>query len=145
MVFGLMWSSASMMLDGMINPGRPSRNLNQLPFLSIGLMAPVGSRTKDDFFEFREKVAAAVAGKNMLVNDPERMTEFMKDNQKLLDAAPYVNQKLRVLRRLRAEKQFLESSASDMTGEERRKRLLDISKLENDVLSDIGKVRNQFK
>jgi len=143
--FGLMWSSASMMLDGMMNPGRPARNLNQLPFLSIGLMAPVGSRTKDDFFEFREKVAAAVAGKNMLVNDPERMTEFMKDNQKLLDAAPYVNQKLRVLRRLRAEKQFLESSASDMTGEERRKRLLDISKLENDVLSDIGKVRNQFK
>jgi hypothetical protein len=143
--FGLMWASTSMVLDGMMNPSRPARNLNQLPFLSIGLMAPVGSRTKDEFYDFREKVAAAVAGKNALVGDPERLGPFLQKNQKLLDAAPYVNEKLRVLRTLRVEKKFLADPVADMTPAERRARLTEIEKLENEVLSDVRKIQNYFR
>jgi len=142
--FGMMWSSSSVMIDAMMNPTRPDRNMNQLPFLSIGLMAPVGTRTKDEFYEFREKVTAAVNGRNRLATDPERQQEFIIENQGLLAAAPYVNQKLKQLRTLRSMKKLYESPVANMTGEQRREMLNEASRIENDILSDIREVRNRF-
>lgn len=143
--FGLMGSTASMMLDSMMNPARPDRGLEQLPFLSIGIMAPVGSRTKDDFYEFREKVAAAVAGKNSLKDDPEKQAKFIEKNYHLLAAAPYVNAKLKMLRTIREQKKIYESGADiGMSGAERRDAINELKRIETEILSDIGRVRTDY-
>ena len=134
-----------MMLDSMMNPARPDRGLEQLPFLSIGIMAPVGSRTKDDFYEFREKVAAAVAGKNSLKDDPEKQAKFIEKNYHLLAAAPYVNAKLKMLRTIREQKKIYESGADiGMSGAERRDAINELKRIETEILSDIGRVRTDY-
>lgn len=143
--FGLMGSTTSMMVDGMMSPNRPDRGLEKLPFLSIGLMAPVGTRTKDEFYEFRDKVAKAVAGKNALKDDPEQQARYMEKNYHLLAAAPVMNDLLKTLRNLRENKKLLESGADiGMSGEERRAALLDIAKAELQIIADIRQIRNQF-
>jgi len=143
--FGLMGSTTSMMVDGMMSPNRPDRGLEKLPFLSIGLMAPVGTRTKDEFYEFRDKVAKVVAGKNALKDDPEQQARYMEKNYHLLAAAPVMNDLLKTLRNLRENKKLLESGADiGMSGEERRAALLDIAKAELQIIADIRQIRNQF-
>ena len=141
--FGLMGSSASMVLDGMMNPARPDRGLEQMPFLSIGLLAPVGSRTKDDYYEFRAEVAQAVSGFNALKEDPDRQARFLLKNEHLIAVAPIINDKVQALRRVREMKSLYESPNVAMTGAQRREAIEELRQFENALLSDIREIRAQ--
>jgi hypothetical protein len=143
--FGLMGATTSTFVDAMMSPYRPDRGLEQLPFLSIGLMAPVGSRTKDEFYEFREKVAAAVSGMNALEDNPERQGRFIEQNLPYIQAAPYVNEKLRALRDIREMRKIYELPGDiGISGEERRNAIEELRRIENEVVGDLRKIRNEF-
>ena len=141
--FGLMGSTTLYALDPLMNPNKPDRALNQLPFLSIALLPPVGSRTKNEFYDFREKVVQAVRGANSLKNDPQAYEAFVAKNGYLMSAAPYVNNKLRILSQLRAQRKLIESyQGDDMTSDQKREMIDELSGLEVEALEDIREVRS---
>ena len=142
--FGLMGASGLLVTDAMMNPARPDRSLAQIPFMSIALVNPAGSRVKDEFYDFRQKITEAVAAKNMLEKEnPVKYSEFVQKNYHLLAAAPYVNQKLKVLSELRAAKEmFTHMPASSMTSAEKRKNIDEINKIEKVMLSDMRTMRS---
>ena len=140
--FGLMGASALMVADAMMNPARPDRSLAQLPFLSIALVNPAGSRVKDEFYEFRQQVTEAVAAKNMLEKEnPVKFAEFVEKNYHLLAAAPYVNQKLKLLSELRATREMF-THLQGMESSEKRQQIDEINKIEKIVLSDMRTMRS---
>jgi hypothetical protein len=145
--FGLMGASGLLMTDAMMNPARPDRSLAQIPFMSIALVNPAGSRVKDEFYDFRQKITEAVAAKNMLEKEnPVKYAEFVQKNYHLLAAAPYVNQKLKVLSELRATKEmFTHMPASAMTSAEKRKNIDEINKIEKIMLSDMRTMRSAIR
>ena len=145
--FGLMGASGLLVTDAMMNPARPDRSLAQIPFMSIALVNPAGSRVKDEFYEFRQQITEAVAAKNMLEKEnPVKYSEFVQKNYHLLAAAPYVNQKLKVLSELRATKEmFTHMPASSMTSAEKRKNIDEINKIEKIMLSDMRTMRSAIQ
>ena len=145
--FGLMGASGLLMTDAMMNPARPDRSLAQIPFMSIALVNPAGSRVKDEFYDFRQKITEAVAAKNMLEKEnPVKYAEFVQKNYHLLAAAPYVNQKLKMLSELRAAKEmFTHMPASAMTSAEKRKNIDEINKIEKVMLSDMRTMRSAIR
>ena len=145
--FGLMGASGLLVTDAMMNPARPDRSLAQIPFMSIALVNPAGSRVKDEFYDFRQKITEAVAAKNMLEKEnPVKYSEFVQKNYHLLAAAPYVNQKLKVLSELRAAKEmFTHMPASSMSSAEKRKNIDEINKIEKVMLSDMRTMRSAIQ
>jgi len=145
--FGLMGASGLLMTDAMLNPARPDRSLAQIPFMSLALVNPAGSRVKDEFYDFRQKITEAVAAKNMLEKEnPVKYSEFVQKNYHLLAAAPYVNQKLKVLSELRAAKEmFTHMPATSMTSAEKRKNIDEINKIEKVMLSDMRTMRSAIQ
>ncbi len=142
--FGLMGASALLITDASLNPARPDRSLAQLPFLNIALVNPAGSRVKDEFYDFRQKVTEAVAAKNMLEKvSPTKYAEFVEKNYHLLAAAPYVNQKLKLLSELRATREmFTNLPIEAMPSSEKRKQIDELNKIEKMVLSDMRTMRS---
>ena len=145
--FGLMSASGLLVTDAMLNPARPDRSLAQIPFMSIALVNPAGSRVKDEFYEFRQQITEAVAAKNMLEKEnPVKYSEFVQKNYHLLAAAPYVNQKLKVLSELRAAKEmFTHMPATSMSSAEKRKSIDEINKIEKMMLSDMRTMRSAIQ
>lgn len=145
--FGLMGASGLLVTDAMMNPARPDRSLAQIPFMSLALVNPAGSRVKDEFYDFRQKITEAVAAKNMLEKEnPAKYAEFVQKNYHLLAAAPYVNQKLKVLSELRAAKEmFTHMPATSMTSAEKRKNIDEINKIEKVMLSDMRTMRSAIQ
>jgi hypothetical protein len=145
--FGLMGASGLLVTDAMMNPARPDRSLAQIPFMSIALVNPAGSRVKDEFYEFRQKITEAVAAKNMLEKEnPVKYYEFVQKNYHLLAAAPYVNQKLKMLSELRATKEmFTNMPAASMTSAEKRKNIDEINRIEKIMLSDMRTMRSAIQ
>ena len=145
--FGLMGASGLLVTDAMMNPARPDRSLAQIPFMSIALVNPAGSRVKDEFYEFRQQITEAVAAKNMLEKEnPVKYSEFVQKNYHLLAAAPYVNQKLKVLSELRAAKEmFTHMPATSMSSAEKRKNIDEINKIEKVMLSDMRTMRSAIQ
>lgn len=140
--FGLMGASTLLVADAMMNPARPDRSLAQLPFLSIALVNPAGSRVKDEFYDFRQKVTEAVAAKNMLEKEnPVKYAEFVEKNYHLLAAAPYINQKLKTLSELRATREMF-THLQGMESSEKRKQIDEINKIEKIILSDMRTMRS---
>jgi hypothetical protein len=142
--FGIMGASALIMTDASLNPARPDRSLAQLPFLNIALVNPAGSRVKDEFYDFRQKVTEAVAAKNMLEKvSPAKYAEFVEKNYHLLAAAPYINQKLKLLSELRATREMFTNMPVDaMPSSEKRKQIDELNKIEKIVLGDMRTMRS---
>ena len=145
--FGLMGATSLLMTDAMMNPARPDRSLAQIPFMSIALVNPAGSRLKDEFYDFRQQITEAVAAKNMLEKEnPVKYSEFVQKNYHLLAAAPYVNQKLKVLSELRAAKEmFTHMPADSMSSAEKRKSIDEINKIEKTMLGDLRTMRSAIQ
>jgi len=142
--FGLMYSSSMNVANAVINPDRPALELSRIPLINIGLLAPVGNRTKDEFYEFRNKVSQAIADRNTLLKtDPEAAVQFMEENGALLGAAPYVNLRVRQLRQFRGIRQGIQSNDA-LTPEEKTEQLISLDKLINEVLGDIRRTRNDL-
>jgi len=140
--FGMVGGAVSIVADSLLNPSRPDRGPEQIPFLSIGLVAPVGSRTKNEFYEFREKVTEAVSGMNFLAtNNPEALDAFIRKNEAYLEAAPYVNNYLQYIKRVREMRKMYESDPY-MTGAEKREAILDLQKQEQELLSGFRELRS---
>jgi hypothetical protein len=142
--FGIMGASALLITDASLNPSRPDRSLAQLPFLNIALVNPAGSRVKDEFYDFRQKVTEAVAAKNMLEKvSPAKYAEFVEKNYHLLAAAPYINQKLKLLSELRATREMFTNMPVDaMPSSEKRKQIDELNKIEKIVLGDMRTMRS---
>jgi hypothetical protein len=142
--FGLMGASALLVTDASLNPARPDRSLAQLPFLNIALVNPAGSRVKDEFYDFRQKVTEAVSAKNMLEKEsPAKYVEFVEKNYHLLAAAPYINQKLKLLSELRATREaFTNMPVEAVSSSEKRKQIDELNKIEKLVLSDMRTMRS---
>lgn len=140
--FGMAGGAISVVADSLLNPSRPGRGPEQIPFLSIGLVAPVGTRTKNEFYEFREKVTEAVSGLNTLKTDnPNAVDAFVRKNAAYLEAAPYINNYLQYLKRIRATKKAYET-APDMTSEEKRQAILELQRAEQELLKDFRQLRS---
>jgi hypothetical protein len=142
--FGLMGSSALMMSDVMMNPARPDRSLAQIPFASIALVNPAGSRTKDEFYEFRQQVTEAVAGKNKLqTENPAAYGEFMRKNAHLIAAAPYINSKVQTLSQFRTMRTLYETTTDPkLTSADRRAKIDEINQAEKRIIADLRAFRS---
>jgi len=142
--FGLMGSSALMMADVMMNPARPDRSLAQIPFANIALVNPAGSRTKDEFYEFRQQVTEAVAGKNKLQKeDPAAYGEFMRKNAHLIAAAPYINSKVETLSQFRTMRTLYETTTDKtLSSADRRTKIDEINQAEKKIIGDLRAFRS---
>ena len=142
--FGLMGASVLMATDPLINPNRPARALNTLPFLSIALLPPTGTRTTDLFYDFREDVVKAVNGANSLKNDPAKYEAFVEKNQHLIAAGPYVNNKLKILSNIRAQRKLIENyTGDDMSSDEKRTLIDELDALRTEALEDVKAIRSE--
>jgi hypothetical protein len=142
--FGLMGASVLMATDPLINPNRPARALNTLPFLSIALLPPTGTRTTDLFYDFREDVVKAVNGANSLKNDPAKYEAFVEKNQHLIAAGPYVNNKLKILSNIRAQRKLIENyTGDDMSRDEKRTLIDELDALRTEALEDVKAIRSE--
>jgi len=142
--FGMAGGAVSVVADGLMNPSRPDRGMEQIPFLSIGLVAPVGTRAKNQFYEFREDITKAVSGANLLKDNPAAFEAFYKKNQHLINAAPIMNQRLRALKTLRAQRKAFETDPA-MSGEAKREALLELQRVENEVIADMKKFEAEIR
>jgi hypothetical protein len=140
--FGMAGGAVSTVADILMNPNRPSVALEKIPFLSIGLLAPVGTRTKDEFYDFREKVAQAVNGASFLKDKPQERAAFIEKNGYLLSAAPYVNNKLKALAHFREVRMFYENDPR-FSPQQKREEIIKIQKQEQEILVDLRKFRAQ--
>jgi hypothetical protein len=142
--FGLMGSSALMMADVMMNPARPDRSLAQIPFANIALVNPAGSRTKDEFYEFRQQVTEAVAGKNKLqAENPAVYGEFMRKNAHLIAAAPYINSKVQTLSQFRTMRTLYETTTDPkLTSADKRAKIDEINQAEKRIIGDLRAFRS---
>jgi len=140
--FGMAGGAVSTVADILMNPNRPSVALEKIPFLSIGLLAPVGTRTKDEFYDFREKVAQAVNGASFLKDKPQERAAFIEKNGYLLSAAPYVNNKLKALAHFREVRMFYENDPR-FSPQQKREEITKIKKQEQEILVDLRKFRAQ--
>jgi hypothetical protein len=139
--FGMVGGAITVVSDGLLNPSRPDRGPEQLPFLSIGLVAPVGTRTRDEFYRFREQVTEAVQGARLIAErDPNSYDAYVRKNGHLLEAARYVNNHVKYLDRIRATRKAYETDPS-MTGEQKREALIQLRKDELEVLSSFRELR----
>ena len=140
--FGIAGGAVSTVADILMNPNRPSVALEKIPFLSIGLLAPVGTRTKDEFYDFREKVAQAVNGASFLKDKPQERAAFIEKNGYLLSAAPYVNNKLKALAHFREVRRFYENDPR-FNPQQKREEITKLKKQEQEILMDLRKFRAQ--
>ena len=142
--FGMAGGAVSVVADALMNPNRPDRGMEQIPFLSIGLVAPVGTRSKNEFYEFRDDVAKAVSGANLLKDDPVAFEAFYKKYGHLVKAAPFMNQKLRALKTLRAYRKDYETDPV-MSGEQKREAILELQRRENEITADVKRFESQVR
>jgi len=136
--------AVSVVADALMNPDRPARGMEQIPFLSIGLVAPVGTRSKNQFYEFREDITKAVSGANLLKDDPAAFNAFYRKNKHLINAAPVINQRLRALKQLRTARKAYETDPV-MTSDQKREALLEVKRMENQVLADMKRFESQVR
>ena len=142
--FGMAGGAVSVAADALMNPDRPARGMEQIPFLSIGLVAPVGTRSKNQFYEFREDITKAVSGANLLKDDPAAFNAFYRKNKHLINAAPVINQRLRALKQLRTARKAYETDPV-MTSDQKREALLEVKRMENQVLADMKRFESQVR
>ena len=139
--FGMAGGTISMFGDAVMNPARTDRTMEKLPFLSIGLLAPVGMRSADEFYAFREDVVQAVNGKSEAA---KRGTEFyrryLQENRGLLHAAPYINNYMRRIQQFRATRMAYENHPT-MSASEKRDRIVQLRKQEEQLLSRFRALR----
>ena len=141
--FGLMGSATLIVSDTMMNPAKPDRSLSQIPFANIALVNPAGSRIKDEFYEFRQQVTEAVAGKNMLkTGDAATYSEYMRKNAHLIAAAPYINSKVEALSHFRTIRTMYENTTDkSLTTADKRAKIDEITQTEKKLISDLRTFR----
>jgi hypothetical protein len=144
--FGLMGSATLIVSDTMMNPAKPDRSLSQIPFANIALVNPAGSRIKDEFYEFRQQVTEAVAGKNMLkTGDAATYSEYMRKNAHLIAAAPYINSKVEALSHFRTIRTMYENTTDkSLTTADKRAKIDEITQTEKKLISDLRMFRSSI-
>jgi hypothetical protein len=139
--FGMAGGAVSVVADSLMNPSRPDRGPEQIPFLSIGLVAPVGTRSKNEFFDFRNKVTEAVVGaRETAEREPENYDNFVRRNAHLMEAAPFINNYMKRLERIRAARKSYENDIY-MSGAEKREKLLELQRLEIEAIEGFRELR----
>jgi hypothetical protein len=139
--FGMAGGTISMFGDAVMNPARTDRTMEKLPFLSIGLLAPVGMRSADEFYDFRERVVQAVNGKSEAAKQgSEFYRRYLQENRGLLHAAPYINNYMRRIQQFRATRMAYENHPT-MSASEKRDRIVQLRKQEEQVLSRFRTLR----
>jgi hypothetical protein len=108
------------------------------------LLPPTGTRTTDLFYDFREDVVKAVNGANSLKNDPAKYEAFVEKNQHLIAAGPYVNNKLKILSNIRAQRKLIENyTGDDMSRDEKRTLIDELDALRTEALEDVKAIRSE--
>jgi hypothetical protein len=139
--FGMAGGAISVVADSLMNPSRPDRGPEQVPFLSIGLVAPVGTRSKNEFYDFRQQVTEAVTGARLTAErEPQNYAAFERKNAHLLEAAPFVNNYVKRLDRIRDARKSYENDIY-MSGAEKREKLIELQQLENEAIKDFRVLR----
>lgn len=140
--FGLAGSMAVAGVDAALNPNLPEKPMDKIPGLSTFTTSEVGTRATSEFYEFREKVDQAVQGVKAYEDDPVQLEAFIRKNGHLLAAKDWAKEKTDALSEIRKAREiYMRSDALNITPAERRARLLELEKIQRDILGDTRRMR----
>jgi hypothetical protein len=146
--FGTVAGLVTMATDQAINPDRMDRPMNRYWMLSNFLYDPVGTRRIEEFYNLREKVVPKLNTLRRLAEtDPDRVDQYMQDNEQDLILAQGINTALRKLSDTRKYKQYLASKAGaeSMSQEERAAALEEVREQEVEVVRWLREARAELR
>jgi hypothetical protein len=141
-------ATATMITDGLLNPTRMDRPIHKWALVSNYAYDPVGTRRTSEFYDTREKVGQINNTLNELAKtDIDAAEKFVIANQQELALASAVNSTLNQIEQTRAYRKYLDSAdaAATMTQEERKNELLEIRKVEVDLVSWLREAKTQLR
>lgn len=140
--FGILGGMFTLATDSVINPNRTARTLDKMPFANIMMSSPVGSRSADDFYAFREEVRRVVNGrKEVAAEGGEALRQYDQKYRGYLRAAPYLNNYDKYLRRY--NQLIREYERSSMSSEEKERRITLLKKKRAELLEQARKLRTE--
>lgn len=129
------------MLDQFGDSPKPTKRFEQLPVIKRFASDPEARGYVTQYYELKDAVDTTVRTMNLLekTNQPEEYTEYLIKNQGTLAFRDYVNDTERTMKDLREMKIAIRSST--MTGDEKRDALLEISRMESAITSNIQEIK----
>jgi len=126
------------------NP-RANKRFEQMPIIRRFALDPDAKGTVTGYYDLKNAVDTAVRTSNLLEKTmrPEEFAKYYEDNIGLLAFRGYTNEMYKTLKSLNEMKVFIRSN-KEMSGEEKRDALLEISKAENDLTLNIQEVKKQI-
>jgi hypothetical protein len=128
-------------LDQFGDSPKPTKRFEQLPVIKRFASDPEARGFVTQYYELKDSVDTTVRTMNLLekTSQPEEYTEYLIKNQGTLAFKDYVRDTEKTMTYLREMKVAIR--ASTMTGDEKRDSLLEISKMESAITSNIQEIK----
>jgi hypothetical protein len=128
-------------LDQFGDSPKPSKRFEQLPVIKRFASDPEARGFVTQYYELKDAVDTTVRTMNLLEKtaQPEEYTEYLIKNQGTLAFKDYVRDTERTMTYLREMRVAIRSST--MTGDEKRDALLEISRMESAITSNIQEIK----
>lgn len=118
-----------------------SKRVDQMPFIKRFAIDPEARGTVTAYYEMKNSVDEVTRTINLLerTGDFASMGEYMQDNMKMLAVKDYIQDLDKQMKELREMKNLIRNS--QMTGDQKRDAITDISKMENQLTSNIQELK----
>jgi polyhydroxyalkanoate synthesis regulator phasin len=133
--------TVDIVLDQFGDSPKPTKRFEQLPVIKRFASDPEARGFVTQYYELKDSVDTTVRTMNLLekTNQPEEYTEYLIKNQGTLAFKDYVRDTEKTMTYLREMRVAIR--ASTMTGDEKRDSLLEISRMESAITSNIQEIK----
>jgi hypothetical protein len=130
-----------MVMDQFGDSPKPTKRFEQLPVIKRFASDPEARGFVTQYYELKDAVDTTVRTMNLLekTSQPEEYTEYLIKNQGTLAFKGYVQDTEKTMKYLREMRIAIRSST--MSGDEKRDALLEISKMESAITSNIQEIK----
>jgi hypothetical protein len=131
-----------MVLDLNSNSPKVSKRIEQMPFIKRFMLDPEARGTVTAFYDLKNEVDKVTRTINLLERTTklEDMGEYLTENINVLAVKDHIQDLEKDMKELREFKIVIRNSTS-MTGDEKRDALLEITKLENNLTSNMQRLK----
>jgi hypothetical protein len=130
-----------MVLDQFGNSPKPTKRFEQLPVIKRFALDPEARGNVTQYYQLKDSVDTTVRTMNLLEKtaQPEEFVDYMVKNQGTLAFKDYVSDTEKTMKDLREMRTAIRSST--MTGDEKRDALVEISRVESAITSNMQLIK----
>jgi hypothetical protein len=138
---GYLVDALDMVMDFNNDSPKVSKRLEQMPFIKRFALDPEARGTVTAFYEMKDSVDEVTRTINLLerTGDYEAWGEYYQDNMNMLATKDYIQDLEKQMKELREMKNLIRNS--QMSGDQKRDAILDITKMENQLTSNMQQLK----